>query len=584
MLNCGWVGVRVEARRAPETAQVREDGDAQDVATDGKLRIVPLGGVGEIGKNMTLIEYDRDILVVDAGVAFPDEEMFGVDLVIPDVTYLLQNHDRVRALVLTHGHEDHIGGIPYLLKQIDPPIYGTKLTLGLLQARLSEHGVSPRVPPHCVKAGDTITVGPFTVEFIRVSHSIADVVALAITTPAGLVVHTADFKFDQTPVGQEAPDFRKFAELGSRGVLVLLSDSTNADRPGYTMSERDVGSAFADVFGKAQGRVLVATFSSNIHRIQQIIDASWKFGRKIAVVGRSLENTVQISADLGYLVIPPDMVIPLEDIDRVAADRLTIITTGTQGEPMSALTRMAMATHKRVGIRPGDTVIISASPIPGNERLIGKTINHLFRQGADVIYEQFSGVHVSGHASQEELKLMLNLTHPRYFVPVHGEYRHLVKHARIAEQVGVPGENVFILEIGDVLEFNGAGARLAGKVDAGQVLVDGLGVGDVGNVVLRDRKVLAQDGILIVVVTVDKQTAEVIAGPDIISRGFVYVKESEALLKEAENEVREEIARCTSQGVTEWGTIKHKVRESLGEFIYQKMRRRPMVLPIAMEV
>ncbi|MEW6230422.1 MAG: ribonuclease J, partial [Bacillota bacterium] len=413
--------------------------------------------------------------------------------------------------------------------------------------------------------------------------SIADVVALAITTPAGLLVHTADFKFDQTPIGQEAPDFRKFAELGSRGVLVLLSDSTNAERPGYTMSERDVGHAFEDAFSRAEGRILIATFASNIHRVQQIVDASWKFGRKVAVVGRSLENTVQISADLGYLTIPPGMLIPLDEVDRIPAHRLTIITTGTQGEPMSALTRMAMATHRRIGIRPGDTVIISASPIPGNERLIGRTINHLFRQGADVIYEKFSGVHVSGHASQEELKLMINLTRPRYFVPIHGEYRHLVKHARVAEQVGIPPENVFVLDIGDVLEFNGDGARLGAKVDAGQVLVDGLGVGDVGNVVLRDRKVLAQDGILIVVVTVDKQTAEVIAGPDIVSRGFVYVKESEGLLKEAENEVRDEIARCAAEGITEWGTIKNRVRESLAEFVYQKMRRRPMVLPIAME-
>ncbi len=554
------------------------------MSKNNRLRIVPLGGVGEIGKNMTVIEFNREILVVDAGVAFPDEEMLGIDLVIPDISYLLENQDRVRALILTHGHEDHIGALPYILKQINPPIYGTRLTLGLLQARLSEHDVSPASPPQCVRPGDAIAIGPFTVEFIRVSHSIADVVALAITTPAGLLVHTADFKFDQTPVGQEAPDFRKFAELGSRGVLVLLSDSTNAERPGYTMSERDVGRAFEDAFSRAEGRILVATFASNIHRVQQIMDASWEFGRRVAVIGRSLENTVQISADLGYLTIPPGLLVPMEEVDRIPADRLTIITTGTQGEPMSALTRMAMATHRRVGIRPGDTVVISASPIPGNERLIGRTINQLFRQGADVIYEKFSGVHVSGHASQEELKLMVNLTRPKYFVPIHGEYRHLVKHARIAEQVGIPAENVFVLDIGDVLEFCASEARRAGKVDAGQVLVDGLGVGDVGNVVLRDRRVLAQDGILIVVVTVDKQTAEVIAGPDIVSRGFVYVKESEALLKEAENEVREEIARCAAEGITEWGTIKNRVRESLAEFVYQKMRRRPMVLPIAMEV
>ncbi|MGE5592194.1 MAG: ribonuclease J [Betaproteobacteria bacterium] len=554
------------------------------MAKDDRLAIVPLGGVGEIGKNMTVIEYNGEILVIDAGVAFPEEEMLGIDLVIPDISYLVANQDRIRGVVLTHGHEDHIGALPYVLKQVSTRIYGTRLTLGLVEGRLAEHGVVPAFPPQCVKAGQTLSLGPFTVEFVRVSHSIADVVALAITTPAGLLVHTADFKFDQTPIGEEASDFRKFAELGSRGVLALLSDSTNAERPGYTMSERDVGRAFEDVFSKAEGRILVATFASNIHRVQQIVDASWKFGRKIAVIGRSLENTVEIATNLGYLVIPPAMLVSVDEVDRIPADRLTIITTGTQGEPMSALTRMAMATHKKVGIRPGDTVIISASPIPGNEKLIGRTINHLFRQGADVIYERFSGVHASGHASQEELKLMMNLTRPKYFVPIHGEYRHLVKHARLAEQVGIPPENIFILDIGDVLEFTKDGAHLGAKVDAGQVLVDGLGVGDVGNVVLRDRKVLAQDGILVVVVTVDKQTAEVVAGPDIVSRGFVYVKESEALLKEAETEVREVISRCSAQGITEWSTIKNRVREALAEFVYQKIRRRPMVLPIVMEV
>lgn len=554
------------------------------MAKDDRLAIVPLGGVGEIGKNMTVIEYNGEMLVIDAGVAFPEEEMLGIDLVIPDISYLVANQERIRGIILTHGHEDHIGALPYVLKQVSTRIYGTRLTLGLVEGRLAEHGVVPAFPLQCVKAGQTLSLGPFTVEFVRVSHSIADVVALAITTPAGLLVHTADFKFDQTPIGEEASDFRKFAELGSRGVLALLSDSTNAERPGYTMSERDVGRAFEDVFSKAEGRILVATFASNIHRVQQIVDASWKFGRKIAVIGRSLENTVEIATNLGYLVIPPGMLVSVDELDRLPADRLTIITTGTQGEPMSALTRMAMATHKKVGIRPGDTVIISASAIPGNEKLIGRTINHLFRQGADVIYERFSGVHASGHASQEELKLMMNLTRPKYFIPIHGEYRHLVKHARLAEQVGIPPENIFILDIGDVLEFTKEGAHLGAKVDAGQVLVDGLGVGDVGNVVLRDRKVLAQDGILVVVVTVDKQTAEVVAGPDIVSRGFVYVKESEALLKEAETEVREVISRCSGQGITEWGTIKNRVREALAEFVYQKIRRRPMVLPIVMEV
>jgi ribonuclease J len=550
-----------------------------------KLSIIPLGGVGEIGKNMTVIEYDGEILVIDAGLAFPEEEMLGIDFVIPDITYLKENKDRIRGLILTHGHEDHIGALPYVLKEIDSVIYGTKLTLGLVEGKLREHRLLSEASLRCVQAGDKVDIGPFTVEFVRVSHSIADVVALAISTPVGIIVHTADFKFDQTPIFTETPDFRKFAELGLRGVLCLLSDSTNAERPGYTMSERDVSEAFEEQFSRAEQRIIVATFASNIYRIQQVIDASWKFGRKIAIIGRSLENTVEIASNLGYLDIPDEMLIPTEDVDKARADRLTIITTGTQGEPMSALTRMAMATHKKVGIRPGDTIIISASPIPGNEKDIGRTINHLFRQGADVIYDKFSCVHASGHASQEELKLMINLTCPKYFVPVHGEYRHLVKHAQLAEQVGIPSENTFILENGDVLELDSSGrAHRAGKVEAGQVLVDGLGVGDVGNVVLRDRKVLAQDGIMVVVVTIDKQSGRVVAGPDIVSRGFVYVKESEALIKEAEASVGEVISKCISGGVTEWNSIKNKIRESLAAFLYQKIRRRPMILPVIMEV
>lgn len=555
------------------------------VGNNEKLTITPLGGVGEIGKNMTLIEYGGQILVIDAGLAFPDEEMLGIDFVIPDITYLKENKDRICGLVLTHGHEDHIGALPYVLKEIDSVIYGTKLTLGLVEGKLREHQLLSEASLRCVQPGDRADIGPFGVEFIRVSHSIADVVALAISTPVGLIVHTADFKFDQTPVFTETPDFRKFAELGQRGVLCLLSDSTNAERPGYTMSERDVGEAFEEQFSRAGERVIVATFASNIYRIQQVINASWKFGRKIAVIGRSLENTVEIACNLGYLDMPDGMLIPVEEVDKTRADRLTIITTGTQGEPMSALTRIAMATHKRVGIRPGDTVIISASPIPGNEKSIGRTINNLFRQGADVVYDKFSCVHVSGHASQEELKLMINLTCPMYFVPIHGEYRHLVKHADLAEQVGIPRDNTFILDNGDVLEFDSAGeAHIGGKVEAGQVLVDGLGVGDVGNVVLRDRKVLAQDGIMVVVVTIDKQTGKVVAGPDIVSRGFVYVRESESLIKEAEGEVGELISRCISDGVTEWNPIKNKIRESLAAFLYQRIRRRPMILPVVMEV
>ncbi len=550
-----------------------------------KLSIIPLGGVGEIGKNMTVIKYDRDILVIDAGLAFPEEDMLGIDFVIPDISYLKDNKDCIRGLVLTHGHEDHIGALPYVLKEINTTVYGTKLTLGLVEGKLREHNLLSEASLKCIRAGDKIDIGPFTVEFVRVSHSIADVVALAISTPVGVIVHTADFKFDQTPIFAEGADFQKFAELGARGVLCLLSDSTNAERPGYTMSERDVGESFEEQFSKAKQRIIVATFASNIYRIQQVIDASWKFGRKLAIIGRSLENTVEIASSLGYLDIPDGMLIPAEEADRMRPDKLTIITTGTQGEPMSALSRMAMATHKKVGIRPGDTIIISASPIPGNEKGIGRTINHLFRQGADVIYDKLSCVHASGHASQEELKLMINLTRPKYFVPVHGEYRHLVRHTQLAEQVGVPGENTFILENGDVLELDSEGlACLAGRVEAGQVLVDGFGVGDVGNVVLRDRKVLAQDGIIVVVVTIDKQTGKVIAGPDIVSRGFVYVRESETLMNEAEAEVGDCISRCMSDGVTEWNTIKNKIRESLAALLYRKTGRRPMILPVAMEV
>ncbi|HHV62308.1 MAG TPA: ribonuclease J [Firmicutes bacterium] len=554
------------------------------MSVTNKLKVIPLGGVGEIGKNMMVVEYGGDIIVIDAGLMFPEEEMLGIDLVIPDITYLVENKDRVRAIILTHGHEDHIGGLPYILRQLDVPVYGTRLTLGLVECKLREHGVTPRFKPTCVRAGERLQLGPFTVQFIRVSHSIADVVALAITTPAGVLVHTSDFKFDQTPIGQETTDFHRFAELGEKGVLVLLSDSTNAERPGYTLSEREVGETFVETFRRAENRILVATFASNIHRIQQIIDAAWKFNRKVGVVGRSMENVVGIAADLGYLTIPEGMLVDVDDVEKLPPSRVVIITTGSQGEPMSALTRMAMAEHRKIEIRPGDTVIISASPIPGNEKSIGRTINHLFKLGADVIYEAFSGVHVSGHASQEELKLMLNLTKPRFFIPVHGEYRHLVKHARLAEAVGIPPERIFVPEIGDVFSFDGQEGRIAGKVTAGKVLVDGLGVGDVGSVVLRDRKLLAEDGILIVVVTINKQTGAVVAGPDLISRGFVYIKESEALLEEARAKTREVLSSFEEEGITEWGEIKDGLRDSLGHYFYDKMKRRPMILPIIMEV
>lgn len=548
------------------------------------LKVIPLGGVGEIGKNMLAIEYGPDILVVDAGLAFPDDDMLGVDFVIPDISYLRDNRDKVRAILITHGHEDHIGGLPYILRELDVPVYGPKLALGLAQGRFAE--VSPKLKPdlRVVRHGDRIQAGAFEVEFLKVSHSIPDVLALAIQTPLGTIIHTADFKFDQTPIDGAVTDFHRFAEYGSQGVLLLISDSTNVERPGYTMSERVVGRTFDDTFRGAPGRIIVATFASNVHRIQQIIDSAAKYDRKVCVVGRSMVNVVQIALELGYLTAPEGVLVDLDEVDDHAPGKMVIITTGSQGEPMSALTRMAMAEHRRVGIVPGDTVIISASPVPGNEKLVQRTINYLFKQGAQVIYDAFSGVHVSGHASQEELKLMINLTRPRYFLPVHGEYRHLVKHAQLARFVGIPEGNVFVVENGDVVEFRNGEARRAGKVTAGQVLVDGLGVGDVGNIVLRDRRVLSQDGILIVVVSINSQTGEVVAGPDIVSRGFVYMREAEDLIEEAKLRVRESLARENAGAVKEWAGIKAGVRDALSQFLYERTKRRPMILPIIMEV
>ncbi len=548
------------------------------------VSVIPLGGVGEIGKNSTVVECNGEILVVDAGVMFPGEDMPGIDLVIPDFTYLEENKEKVRGILLTHGHEDHIGALPYLLPIVDAPVYGTRLTLGLVEARLKEHGLNGKARLQCVRAGQKLRIGPFEVEFIHVNHSIADVVALAIHTPAGIILFASDFKFDQTPIDGRPTDFHKLAELGDKGVTLLLSDSTNAERPGYTLSEKVVGETFKDVFRQAKGRILVSTFASNIHRIQQIFDAAYEHHRKVCVIGRSMVNVVSIASELGYLRIPENLLVELEELDRLPKEQVVVITTGSQGEPMSALTRMAMAEHRDIGIIPGDTVVISSSPIPGNEKLIGRTINHLFKQGAEVIYHAVSGVHVSGHASQEELKLMLNLCRPKYFVPVHGEYRMLVKHARLAEMVGIPSDSILICELGDVIEIDETGASKTRKVTAGQVLVDGLGVGDVGNIVLRDRRVLAQDGILIVVLTIDKVTAEIVAGPDIVSRGFVYMRESEELIEEAREKVKMALNECELQQVTEWGIIKDRTREVLSRFLYEKTKRRPMILPIIMEV
>ena len=555
------------------------------MAKGKSLKLIPLGGLGEIGKNMTVLEYNGEIIIIDCGLAFPDEDMLGIDLVIPDMTYLIENKNRIRAVFITHGHEDHIGSLSYLLREIKVPVYATKLTIGLIKGKLQEHRLTDEIKLlREVRAGTSVKEGVFKVDFIRVSHSIADVVAMAIHTPVGIVVHTADFKFDQTPIGGQVTDFHSFAELGDRGVLLLLSDSTNAERPGFTMSERAVGDTFDEVFRQAEQRIIVASFASNVHRIQQIIDAAQRYKRRVCVTGRSMVNVVNIASELGYLHIPDGMLVDIDQSDRIPHNELVIITTGSQGEPMSALVRMAMSDHRKLGIIPGDTVIISALPIPGNEKMVHRTINQLFRQGASVIYEALSGVHVSGHASQEELKLMLNLTRPKYFMPVHGEYRHLLKHAKLAEAVGIPEERILLPSIGDVLEFDRSGARVVDHVPAGPVLVDGLGVGDVGNIVLRDRRLLAQDGILIVVVTMNRQTKQVLAGPDIVSRGFVYIREADELMEEAKRKVEDALKLCLENGSTDWTTIKTKIRETLTSFFDQKMKRRPIILPIIMEV
>lgn len=551
--------------------------------SQNKVQIIPLGGLGEIGKNMTVFRYGDDIILVDAGLMFPEDDMLGIDLVIPDISYLIENRDKVKAIFLTHGHEDHIGALPYVLKQLDVPVYGTALTLGILQGRLKENGVSSESLV-TIKPGDRVIVGSFRLDFIRVNHSIPDAIAIAINTPIGTIIHTGDFKIDHTPVDGQVTEFSKFAEYGDRGVLALLADSTNAERPGFTPSERMVGKTFDDEFRYAKNRIIVATFSSNVHRIQQVIDAAIKYDRKVAVIGRSMINVVSIAREMGYLNAPDGVLIDIDETSNYTADKIVIITTGSQGEPMSALTRMAMNDHKKVDIMPGDTVIISATPIPGNEKLVSRTIDLLYKLGADVIYEKSNGVHVSGHASQEEIKLIHNLVRPKFFIPVHGEFRHLIKHASIAKSLGMASENIVIAENGSVIELTRNSVGINGKVTAGKVLVDGLGVGDVGNIVLRDRRQLSQDGIMIVVVTIDKESCHVVAGPDIVSRGFVYVREAEDLMEEARDKVQAALERCEENGVSEWSVIKSNVRDALGRFLYEKTRRRPMILPIIMEI
>ena len=551
--------------------------------TQTKLQIIPLGGLGEIGKNMTVVRYEDEMILIDSGLMFPDEDMLGIDLVIPDISYLLDNREKLLAIVLTHGHEDHIGALPYILKELDVNVYGTRLTLGILEGRLKENGVDAKKLRH-VSAGDNINVGCFSVGFLRVNHSIPDAVGLSIKTPVGMIVHTGDFKLDYTPIDGQMTDFRRFAELGNKGVLVLMADSTNAEREGHTPSESTVGIAFEKAFRSARGRIIVATFSSNVHRIQQVIDTAVNYKRKVAVLGRSMVNVVNISQELNYLNAPMGTLIDIDDINNYPHNKVVIITTGSQGEPMSALTRMALSDHRKVGIVPGDTVIISATPIPGNEKLVAKTVDNLLKLGANVIHGKSEGIHVSGHASQEELKLMHNLVRPKFFIPVHGEYHHLVRHAKLAQELGMPKENVFVVENGTVLEFTKDKGMPVGRVPAGMVMVDGLGVGDVGNIVLRDRRQLSQDGILIVVMAMTRDDARIVAGPDIVSRGFVYVRESEALMDDARYRVQKALEDCEREGVTEWSLIKSAVREVLGRYLFEQTRRRPMILPIIIEV
>ncbi|MEA4961668.1 ribonuclease J [Lutispora sp.] len=552
--------------------------------TKAKLKLIPLGGLQEIGKNMLVVEYKNTIIVIDCGLMFPDEGMLGIDLVIPDISYLLKNKDKVKGIMLTHGHEDHIGALPYVLRQINVPLYGTKLTLGLVENKLKEHTTLSDVSMNIIKPRDVVKLGDLEVEFIKTNHSIADSVGLAVHTPVGTIVHTGDFKIDYQPVDGELIDLHRFAELGKKGVLVMLADSTNVEREGYSMSESTVGHNFTELFSNAKQRILVATFASNIHRIQQVVNASIQSGRKVAISGRSMVNVINVATELGYLDIPENVLLDIDHIDKYPANRITIITTGSQGEAMSALTRMASSDHRKVDIVPGDTVIISATPIPGNEKLVSRVINQLFKKGADVIYEALADVHVSGHAYQEELKLLQALIKPKFFVPVHGEYRHLIQHAQIAEKMGVAKENIFIADNGTVMEFTKDTGKITGTVMAGRVLVDGLGVGDVGNIVLRDRKHLSQDGLIVVVVTLSKESGLVVAGPDIISRGFVYVRESEDLMEQARSVIKEALVSCEEKKITEWGTIKTYIKDNLKEYIYQKTKRNPMILPIIMEI
>ena len=548
-----------------------------------RLRIIPLGGLGEIGKNMTVYEYDNDIIVVDLGSIFPSDDMPGVDLVIPDTTYLEKNASRLRGYFITHGHEDHIGASPYILPQIPAPVYGTRLTLALIEHKLKEHRVN-NIQMNVIRPGDVVEAGAFRVEFIHVSHSITGAVSMAIHTPVGTVVHTGDFKIDYTPIDDHKIDLGRFAELGNQGVLALLADSTNIERPGYTMSERKVGETFVKYFQQADGRIIIAMFASNIHRIQQVVDAAVRFNRKVCMIGRSMVNVSKVAMQLGELTIPEGRLISADDLDRYDDNEIVVITTGSQGETMSGLARMAFAEHKKLIIRNTDMVIISATPIPGNEKSVSRVINQLYRTGANVIYEALAEVHVSGHACQEELKLIHTLVHPQFFIPVHGEYRHLYHHANLAKTLGMDDEHVHISQNGEVIELTGSAMDVAGTVPSGEVLIDGLGIGDVGNVVLRDRKHLSQDGLLIVVLAVDHETGAVVSGPDIISRGFVYVRESDDLFEGARAAVSQALKAYPTIVSGDWNSVKSSIREALQRYVYSTLKRSPMILPIISEI
>ena len=548
------------------------------------LKIIPLGGLDEIGKNITIFEYGNEIVLVDCGLEFPEDDMLGVDLVIPDVTYLEKNKEKIKGMVITHGHEDHIGAIPYVLKQINIPIYATKLTMGLIKNKLEEHKLLNSAKLFTVDQGQTINFGNIKVELIRSNHSIPDAVMLAIHTPQGVVLHTGDFKVDFTPIDDKVMDLGRIAELGNKGIIALMSDSTNSERKGYTMSESTVGDVFDRLFQNNKKRIVVATFASNVHRVQQIVNSAEKYGRKIAVCGRSMINMIETARELGYIDAPENMFIDIDMIKNYTDEQLVIITTGSQGETMSALTRMAAGEHKKVVITPNDMVIISATPIPGNEKLVSNVINDLMQIGAEVIYSALEAIHVSGHACQEEQKLIISLAKPKFFIPVHGEYRQLRAHAETAKQMGIPAENIFILENGKTLEINKKHAKITNSVPSGKILVDGLGVGDVGNIVLRDRQHLSQDGLIVIVMGMDSSTGEIVSGPDVVSRGFVYVRESETLMDDLKKVIRQEVKTFEEDGIRDWATIKSTLKDDLRDYIFQRTKRNPMILPIILEV